>query len=217
MQQDFRDATLTSPSLLAAVVDELRIQGRDALDHSRCGEVLLDVRLRPSPEPLPQSRVAASRAMSRAKSSGDLDGSPVCSCRMMSPVPPLSMPAMGTPSAPASSSTRLSDSGPCDGRHEQGRVGDIPEGGGAVEAAREAQIDLCFLRLAFNGRAVGSVADRHHRPCQPGARSAGTRCAAPLFGANCPTSTAYGRCTPAGDGVAAAAAMTSSPIRLGMI
>ena len=43
------------------------------------------------------------------------DSRPVCSWITMSRVPPVAIAAMGTPRAAASSSTRLSDSGPCDG------------------------------------------------------------------------------------------------------
>ena len=83
---------------------------------------------------------------------------------MTSRVPPVSIAATATPSPPASSSTRLSDSGPCDGKDEQRRVRDVRQRRGAIEPAGEADVEAGGAGRGLERGAIGTVADDDQRP-----------------------------------------------------
>ena len=96
--------------------------------------------------------------MSRARPWALSDSRPVCSWITMSRVPPVSIAAMGTPRAAASSSTRLSDSGPCDGNTSTDGMPHPAEHLVARQPALDAKVDA-----------------RWRQPGVPATRAAGRR------------------------------------------
>ena len=148
----------------------------------------------PAPSLVRSASSAARRATSRANCAGVGDSSPVCSWTMMSHVPPVSIAATGTPSAPASSRTRLSDSGPCEGKTSSfasGHPAPAPASRGSHPVTVNAHAGRARPRLR------GTPADCRRRPPPAATAIAPRRApergdARPCWARACPTNTAYG-------------------------
>ena len=178
---------------------------RSSRCHRRaCGEVRrraarsatrpLRRRTAPRPARVPPRRAGAPsaasstrRRTSAASSSGVLDRRPVPRRRRCPCVPPVFIAAIGTPSALASMSTRLSDSGPREGNTRSGGVCEPADGLFVVDPTREAHI-----AAATRGRPLRA----HSRSGPSPAMMSGqgrwarwvtcSRWAVPLFGASFP-------------------------------
>ena len=101
----------------------------------------------------PRRRRGAARSSPRA--SADVDSRPVWSCMMMSRVPPVSIAAIGMPRAPASSRTRLSDSGPCEGNTSTAACASQRRRCVAIEPAGEADVAARGARVGLDRGAIG--------------------------------------------------------------
>ena len=152
-----------------ASLDERPRRGRPArraqspLAHRRC---VRRAGGRPRPCARPAPGRTTRRATSRARPWALSDSRPVCSCTTMSWVPPVFIAAMGTPRAAASSRTRLSDSGPCDGNTSSAAWRIQPRHLVARQPSLDAKVEAGCAGAGFERATKAAVTDHYQRPGQ---------------------------------------------------
>ena len=104
----------------------------------------------------------------------------------MSGVPPVFIAAIGTPSALASISTRLKDSGPRDGKISIDACAIQAAAAGLIDPADQADVAIGARGSRGDGVALGAVAGDHERPVEVRALDGPHENGVPLFGASLP-------------------------------
>ncbi len=175
--------------LSRALPGELEIQLFDAGRRSRLHRTVSSMRRRPAAESRSRNgRVVpeppdVAREIRRRR----LTSRPVSSCATMSGVPPVFMAAIGTPSALASMSTRLSDSGPRDVKISSRRVGQPRRRGTLIEPADHPDVACGTCGRGGNHVALWTVAGDDDRPVEIGAAPRPAPAATcPCWGPACP-------------------------------
>ncbi len=155
---------------LRAPLDEILIEPLDRAPSSRRRRTAR----RPAPSPPRRAGVAGPRRLGaggcrRARSSGVFDSRPVLSSTTISGVPPVFIAAMGTPSALASMSTRLRDSGPARGEDQERRVREPCRGRLLIDPADDPDVAAGSGGLVRDQFLLRSRTSDDERPVEVGA------------------------------------------------